>query len=187
MIFVMKQSTLEPGFLQTLRVYVLVIALLLPVTWHSFSPTFGVEGNLQQLLTPGMPILLFLLIYLWFPWWQRHMGGLFMPLAFLLLAAQSVLGNYLTLQWLVPPPLRDFTAVALMLRTWVTIQFLVLFVAWQYDLFWMIVSAIGLSMLDAALYFPFVKDSTTFYPFYSALVVARFFGVTGVGLGFAWL
>jgi signal transduction histidine kinase len=41
--------------------------------------------------------------------------------------------------------------------------------------------------LDAALYFPFVKESTAFYPFYSALVVARFMGVTGVGLGFAWL
>ena len=187
MIFVMKQTTLEPGLLQTLRVYVVVIAVLLPVTWHSFSPTFGVEGNLQQLITPGMPILLFLLIYLWFPGWQQRMGRLFVPVAFLLLASQMVFGNYLTLQWLVPPPMRGFTAVALMLRTWVTIQFLVLFVAWQYNLFWMMVAAIGLSLLDAALYFPFVKESTAFYPFYSALVVARFFGVTGVGLGFAWL
>lgn len=187
MIFVMKQTALEPGFLQTLRVYVLVIAILLPVTWHAFSPIFGVAGTLQQLLTPGMPILLFLLVYLWFPGWQQRMGRLFVPVAFLLLASQTVFGNYLTLQWLVPPGMRDFTAVALMLRTWVTIQFLVLFVAWQYNLFWMMVAAIGLSLLDAALYFPFVKESTTFYPFYSALVVARFFGVTGVGLGFAWL
>ena len=173
--------------MQTLRVYVLLVTIFLPVTWHSFSPTFGVEGKLQQLLTPGMPLLLFLLTFLWFPWWQRRMGRLFVPVAFLLLASQTVFGNYLTLQLLVPPPMRDFTAVALMLRTWVTIQFLVLFVAWQYNLFWMMVAAIGLSLLDAALYFPFVKESTTFYPFYSALVVARFFGVTGVGLGFAWL
>jgi signal transduction histidine kinase len=187
MIFVMKQSTLEPGLLQTLRVYVLVIALLLPVTWHAFSPTFGVGGILQQLITPGMPILLLLLIYLWFPGWQQRMGRLFIPVAFLLLTAQAVLGNYLTLQWLVPPSMRGYAALALMLRAWVTIQFLVLFVAWQYNLFWMMVAAIGLSLLDAALYFPFVKDSATFYPFYSALVVARFFGVTGVGLGFAWL
>ena len=115
------------------------------------------------------------------------MGRLFMPVGFLLLAAQAVFGNYLTLQWLVPPPMRDFTAVALMLRAWVTIQFLVLFVAWQYNLFWMMIAAIGLTLLDAALYFPFVKESAAFYPFYSALVVARFFGVTGVGLGFAWL
>jgi signal transduction histidine kinase len=134
-----------------------------------------------------MPILLFLLIYLWFPWWQRRLGRLFIPVAFLFLAAQAVFGNYLTLQWLVPPPMRAFAAVALMMRAWVTIQFLVLFVAWQYNLFWMMVAAIGLTLLDAALYFPFVKESTTFYPFYSALVVARFFGVTGVGLGFAWL
>ena len=115
------------------------------------------------------------------------MGRFFMPVAFLLLAAQSFFGNYLTLQWLVPTSMQGFAAVALMLRAWVTIQFLVLFVAWQYNLFWMMVAAIGLTLLDAALYFPFVKESAAFYPFYSALVVARFFGVTGVGLGFAWL
>jgi signal transduction histidine kinase len=187
MIFVMKQTTLEPGLLQTLRVYMLLVTILLPVTWYSFSPRFGVEGDLQQLLPPGWPVLLFLVIYLWFPWWERRMGRLFMPAALLLLALQTVFGNYLTLQWLVPPPMRDFAAVALMMRAWVTIQFLVLFVAWQYNLFWMMVAAIGLTLLDAALYFPFVKESAAFYPFYSALVVARFFGVTGVGLGFAWL
>ena len=71
-----------------------------------------------------------------------------------------------------------------MLRAWVTIQFLVLFVAWQYNLFWMMVAAIGLSLLDAALYFPFLKDSPAFYPFYSALVIGRFFGCDrGQGLG----
>ena len=187
MIFAMKQSTLEPGLLQTLRVYVVLIAVLLPIIWRSFSQTLGVEGTLQQFVTPGMPLILLLLIYMWFPGLEQRMGRLFVPVGFLLLAAQAILGNYLTLQWLVPPPMRDFTAVALMMRTWVMIQFLVLFVAWQYNLFWMMVAAIGLSLLDAALYFPFVKESATFYPLYSARVVGRFMGVTGVGLGFAWL
>ena len=104
------------------------------------------------------------------------MGQAFLPVAFILLAAQTVFGNYLTLQWLVPPPMRGFAAVALMLRAWVVIQFLVLFVAWQYNLFWMMIAATGLTLLDAALYFPFVKESAAFYPFYSALVVARFLG-----------
>jgi signal transduction histidine kinase len=64
---------------------------------------------------------------------------------------------------------------------------LVLFVAWQYNLFWMMVAGIGLSLLDTLLYFPILNESTTLYPIYFALVIGRFIAVTGVGLGFAWL
>lgn len=185
--FVMKQTTLEPGLLNTLRVYVLVSTILIPFMWHRFSPAFGVQGTLAQFLTPGEPVLIFLVIYLFMPWWQRRMEGLFLPVAFLLLAAQVILGNYLTLLWSVPPAMRAFASLALMLRAWSTIQFLVLFVAWQYNPFWMMVAGVGLSLLDAALYFPFLTDNVEFYPFYSILVLGRFFVVTGAGLGFAWL
>jgi signal transduction histidine kinase len=187
MMFVMKQTTLEPGLLQTLRVYVIVVTILIPFIWHSYSPMLGVEGSFQRLITPGQPVLVFLVIYLFLPWWQQHMGRAFLPLAFILLAAQSVFGNYLTLQWLVPPPMREAAALMLMLRAWSLIQFLVLFVAWQYNLFWMMVAGIGLSTLDTALYYPFLHDSPTLYPFYSALVIGRFLAVTGAGLAFAWL
>src|SRR5689334_14420819 len=98
-----------------------------------------------------------------------------------------VLGNYLTLQWQVPPAMRALGSLAFMLRAWVTIQFLVLFVAWQYNPLWMMVTGVGLSLLDAALYFPFLRENAEFYPFYSILVMGRFFVVTGAGLGFAWL
>jgi signal transduction histidine kinase len=187
MIFVMKQSPLEPGLLQTLRVYVVVTTILLSFLWRSYSPMFGVEGSLQRLITPGQPVLVFLVIYLFFPWWQQHMGRAFLPVAFILLAAQSVFGNYLTLQWLVAPPMQEAAALILMMRAWSLIQFLVLFVAWQYNLFWMMVAGIGLSLLDTALYYPFLHDSPTLYPFYSALVIGRFLAVTGAGLAFAWL
>ncbi|HSJ88360.1 MAG TPA: sensor histidine kinase [Anaerolineales bacterium] len=183
----MKQSTLEPGLLQTLRVYVVVVTLLLPFIWRSYSPTLGVEGSLQRLITPGMPVLVFLIVYLFFPWWQQRMGGAFLPVAFLLLAVQAVFGNYLTLQWLVPPSKQEAAALMLMMRAWSLIQFLVLFVAWQYNLFWMMVAGIGLSLLDTALYYPFLHDSPALYPFYSALVIGRFLSVTGAGLAFAWL
>ena len=185
--FVMKQTTLEPGLLQTLRVYVIVTTILIPFIWHSYSPTLGVEGRLQRLITPGQPVLVFLVIYLFLPWWQHRMGRAFLPVAFILLAAQAVFGNYLTLQWLVPAPMREAAALMLMLRAWSLIQFLVLFVAWQYNLFWMMVAGIGLSTLDTALYYPFLYDSPTLYPFYSALVIGRFLAVTGAGLAFAWL
>ena len=74
------------------------------------------------------------------------------------MATQLVLGNYLTLMWSVPPSMRAFASLALMLRAWTTIQFLVLFVAWQYNPFWMMVAGVGLTLLDAALYFPFLRD-----------------------------
>ena len=112
MIFMMKQTTLEPGLLQTLRVYVILMTILLPFVWRAFSRTLGVEGSLSQYLTPGQPVVVFLIIYLSFPWWQRRMGRAFLPVAFLLLAAQAIFGNYLTLQWLVPPPMRDTAARA---------------------------------------------------------------------------
>ena len=187
MMFVMKRTTLEPGLLQTLRVYVVIMTILLPFIWHSYSPTLGVEGSFRQLFTPGQPVLVFLVVYLFFPWWQQHLGRAFLPVAYILLAAQAVFGNYLTLVWLVPAPLRDSAALMLMMRAWSLIQFLVLFVAWQYNLFWMMVAGIGLSALDTALYYPFLHDSPVLYPFYSALVIGRFLAVTGAGLAFAWL
>jgi signal transduction histidine kinase len=187
MMFVMKQTTLEPGLLQALRVYVIGIFLLLPFVWRSYSPTLGVQGSLQRFITPGQPVLAFLVFYLVFPWWQRRMGRAFLPVAFILLAAQAIFGNYLTLHWLVPPPMRETAALALMMRAWTLIQFLVLFVAWQYNLFGMMVAGIGLSLLDTLLYFPILNESITLYPIYFALVIGRFIAVTGVGLGFAWL
>jgi signal transduction histidine kinase len=155
--------------------------------WQRFSPALGVQGTLAQFITPGEAVLVFLVIYLLVPWWQSRMGRLFLPVAFLLLASHVIVGNYLTLNWLVPPPMRGYAALALLLHAWVTIQFLVLFIAWQYNLFWMMLAGIGLSLLDAVLYFPFLSRDAVFYPFYSMLVIGRFFAVTGAGLGFAWL
>lgn len=187
MIFVMKQTALEPGLLNTLRVYVIGTTILLPFVWQRFSPAFGVQGTLAQFITPGEAVLVLLVIYLLVPWWQSRMGRLFLPVAFLLLASHVIVGNYLTLKWLVPPPMRGYAALALLLHAWVTIQFLVLFIAWQYNLFWMMAAGIGLSLLDAARYFPYLSRDAVFYPFYSMLVIGRFFAVTGAGLGFAWL
>ena len=123
MIFVMKQTALEPGLLNTLRVYVIGTTILLPFVWQRFSPALGVQGALAQFITPGEVMLVFLVIYLLVPWWQSRMGRLFLPVAFLLLASHVVAGNYLTLQWLVPPPMRGPAALALLLHAWVTISF----------------------------------------------------------------
>src|SRR5919197_279889 len=100
----MKQRTLEPSLVQLLRIYTIISAVLIPLLWRMLSSTLGVRtSSLLVFIHPGEPVLLFLVVYLSVPWWQRIMGRLFLPVALLLLAAQSVLGNYLTLQWFIPP------------------------------------------------------------------------------------
>jgi len=184
----MKQNAIEPGLLQILRVYVILSVFLVPFIWHSFSSMLGIEVPLGGFLTPGQPLLLFLVIYVIVPGWQRLMGRFFLPIAILLLAIQAIFGTYLTLLWLVPPQAQASAVLIFMTRTWVITLFLVLFVAWQYDLFWVMVSAIGLSLLDAVLYFPFVSASGgASYPFYVAIVAGRLISITAVGLSLAWL
>lgn len=183
----MKQNALEPGLLQVLRVYVIASGLLILFSLRAFGPMLGIEAPLGGFLTPGLLVFPFTLIYVMFPWWQRRLGRLFLPIAILLLAVQAIFGSYQTLQWLVPPQTRELAVLVFMTRVWVMIQFLVIFIAWQYDLFWMMVSAIGLSLLDAALNFPFINVKGGLYPFYAAIVVARLISVNAAGLGLAWL
>ena len=98
MIFVMKQTALEPGLLNTLRVYVIATTTLLPFVWHSYSPGFGVQGTLAQFITPGEAVLVLFVIYLLVPWWQSRMGRLFLPVAFLLIAGLGLEARFLPRQ-----------------------------------------------------------------------------------------
>jgi signal transduction histidine kinase len=183
----MRQTSLEPGLLQGLRLYVIASAFLVPFIWRTFSSMLGIEAPFGGFLTPGIPVLMFLVFYVNVPWWERAMGRFFLPVALVLLGLQAIFGNYLTMQWLVPSHARELAALTFMTRVWVNIQFIVLFVAWQYELFWVMLAGIGLSLLDAALNFPFVEVNGGLYPFYAAIVLARMISVTVAGLGLAWL
>ena len=184
----MKQTPLEPGLLQVLRVFVVGTFLLLPLISGGISILTGREAPFGGFLTPGHPVLLFMVLYLTVPWWQRHMGRFFLPVAIFLLAMQAIFGNYLALLWWMPPHARADIALLYMVRIWASAQFLVLFVAWQYDLFWVMVAGIGITLLDAALNFPFIRaGADSLYPFYVTIVIGRLLSVNVVGLGFAWL
>jgi len=184
---IMKQTTLEPGLLQFLRLYVALAALVMPILWRLYSPLLGSGMSLLQFVQPTFSVLLFLVFYTSFPWWQQKMGRAFLPTALILLAAQAIFGNYLILQGLVSPAQQQLALLTFMLRLWVTFQVLVMFVAWQYDLFWTFVSSITLCLLDAVLAFPFMYASGPFYSVYVMIVTARLLSVTAVGLGLAWL
>jgi signal transduction histidine kinase len=147
----------------------------------------GIEVPPDQLIRPAWPVFVFLLIYTTVPWWQRRMGRAFLPIALVLLAAQAIGGSYVTLQSLVPPNVREFAAPVFMLRLWVSFQFLVLFVAWQYELVWAMIVGVTLCLLDAALAARFVHPESAWYPFYVTIVVARLVAVTGAGIGLGLL
>ena len=187
MIIFMKRVTLEPGLLQVLRLYVVLITLFLPLLWRIYSPLLSNQVALDRFIGPNLPMLVFLVIYITFPWWQQRMGRAFLPVALILFAAQAIFGNYLILQWVVLPAKQELATLVFMLRLWVMFQFLVLFVAWQYDLLWVMASGIVLCLLDAALAFSFVNVGGMFYPLYVMIVEARLISITAVGLGLAWL
>src|SRR5919107_1206657 len=114
----MKQKSLEQGLLQVLRVFVVGNFFLLPLISRGISVLTGMEAPLGGFLTPGHPVLLFMVPYLTFPWWQRHMGRFFLPVGIFLLAMQAIFGNYLALLWWMPPPARADIALLYMVRVW---------------------------------------------------------------------
>jgi signal transduction histidine kinase len=183
----MKQH-LEPGLLLTLRVYSIVSFVVLLVLWNTLGPVLNTRSpSGWSFLPPSTPVLLFLIVYTTFPWWQERMGRAFLPVALILIAVQAIGGSYAALYWFVPAGAKELTTLAFMLRLWVNFQFLVLFVGWQYHPRWVLLSGIGLSLLDAALAFPLIRQDATLYPFYISIVIARMFSVTAVGFSMAWM
>ena len=183
----MKQH-LEPGLLLTLRVYSIVSFVVLLVLWNTLGPILNTRSlSGWDFIPPSTPILLFLIVYTIFPWWQKRMGRAFLPVALVLMAVQAIGGSYATLYWFVPAGAKELTTLAFMLRSWVNFQFLVLFVGWQYHPRWVLISGIGLNLLDAALAFPALRYNSALYPFYISIVVGRMFSVTAVGFSMAWM
>ena len=65
----MKQTGLEPGLLQVLRVFVVGTFLLLPLISGGISTLTGIKAPLGGFLTPGHPVLVLMVFYLMVPWW----------------------------------------------------------------------------------------------------------------------
>ncbi len=184
----MKETKLEPGLLQILRLFVITAIVLAALSWQLAGPLFDARAGFDQLLRPNLPVLLFLAAYTSLPWFQKRMGGAFLPVALILFAGQSILGAYVTLQWDVPPQAREVAALAFMLRSWINFQVLVLFVAWQYDLRWVMITGVGLCLLDAAANLRFVHTGDgSLYPLFVSITSSRMIAVTTAGLGLAWL
>jgi signal transduction histidine kinase len=74
-----------------------------------------------------------------------------------------------------------------MLRLWVVFQLIVLFVAWQYRLRWVVAGALALCLLDSALSVPFVNREGALFPLYLVTAASRLAAVTSVGLALGLL
>lgn len=183
----MKQSTLEPGLLQTFRFYAIVLVFLAPLSLRLFGVSFGIDLAWDRYLLLIMPVPIFLLIYATLPWWQVHLGSAFLPFGLLLLSADALVDKYLTVSWLVSPSMRELTTLLLMLRLWVMFQVVVVFVAWQFNAFWVAVCGITLCLLDVGMSFRYINLEGPLYSLFVAIAILRLLAITTVGLGLAWL
>lgn len=183
----MKRNAIEPALLRFLQLYALLLLLVHPLFRFLLAARFGIDLPRDQafVLTTLMPIAV--VVYTHFPWWQQLLGQRFLPVGLLLIAGGTLVEKAITLQWLIPPERRELVVLLFMLRLWIVFQVLLLFLAWRYDLLRVTLAGIALTLLDAALSFPFVTVSGPLYPLYVVIVGARLLSVTGVGAGMAWL
>ncbi len=183
----MKRNAIEPALLQFLQLYALLLLLVQPLFRLLLAARFGIEVPLDQslVLTTLMPIAA--VVYTHFPWWQQLLGRRFLPVGLLLIAGGALAEKAITLQWFIPPERRELVALLFMLRLWIVFQVLLLFLAWRYDMLRVTLAGMVLTLLDAAMSFPFITVSGPLYPLYVVIVGARLMSVTGVGAGLAWL
>lgn len=182
----MKHS-LEPGLIRSIQLYVLLQLLILPLLRRLVGESLGfsVAIDLWLLLVLPVPLLLFLLA--WVPWLRETLGQAFLPTIVILTSAQAVGEKYLTLIWLTMPEHQELNALLLMLRMWLTLHIITLLVSWQYRLRWVIVTALGLSMLDGVFSLPFVQIGSPLYPVAIITFGIRTLSVTIIGLSVGWL
>jgi len=174
-------SALQPGLLATFRVFLLVTALTPALAWHMLETRLGVRGATFKVMSETI-FTIVLLVYTSWPWWRRKMGRAFFPLALLVKSAQPVVGDYLTLIWFVPLSSREYFTLLSVLRNAIQFQFLVIFIAWQYDLVWPIITAVVFSALNAVFGFLFVKPGGTFFPLYVICITTQLGTAGGTGL-----
>jgi signal transduction histidine kinase len=182
-----RTRPLEPGLLPAFRLYMILSAVGTPLIARLFGRAFGFNLAWDRYLLLLLPVPLFLICYASVPWFARRLGYAYLPLGLVVFVSQALLEKFLTLAWLVPPPMFELAALSYLLRLWLLFQLVVVFVAWQYDMRWAMVGGISLCLLDAALSFPFFRAGDALYPLYVLTVVMRMMAVTGVGIFLAWM
>jgi signal transduction histidine kinase len=181
----MKQDY-EPGLIRTFQWLASAIVIVQPVLTWSLGRIVGISlPPGPRLLTIVVPLLL--CVYGWLPFFQVRLRRLFLPLGLTLFVANSLMAKYVALYWMPSPHALMLAMLLTTLRLWITMQVAVLFVGWQYNLFWTIAVALLISLIDVGMSLPFIAISDLSLPLFVSVIVTRLVCVVGAGVVLALL
>ena len=183
----MKQTTLEPGLLRLVQVLTLLHVAAILLVRRSVGVRFGIEVPASAALLAFLALPIFLVLFMWIPWWREKLGRAFLPIGLIIVSIDILSDKYLTLLWLVSPDQQDLELLMLMLRTWFTFHIITLLVAWQYSWIWTLLMALSVSFADLVLTLPFIRNDSPLFGLFLYVFAARTVTVTLIALGVAWL
>ena len=183
----MKHRTLEPGLLQILKVVTVMQLLSVVVMRPTVGAAMGVHVPWDRWLWLALPIPLVVLILAWIPWFHLRLGRAFLPIVLIINSLDTLADKYLTLSWMVLPAHKELDLLLLIVNVWMIMHVITLLIAWQYPLFWVFLSSLGLNLADGILSLPFIRPESPLYPLFLFLFFARLSIVTVLAIGVHWL
>jgi signal transduction histidine kinase len=143
----MERQELEPGLLSVFRVYVVLRLVAMLTVAEAFFLRYGPWFQPIQLPYIGLfaANFVFLLIYLSWPWLERRLGRIYLPIALVVAAVGPILeARYL---FVIYDP-------AYAARFWLVFPFLaipLILTAWQYRFRFVVAYCVGTGLLEAML------------------------------------
>jgi len=143
----MKEYPLEPGLLPIFRLYIIlrlgVIMLVggIYFTWYQFS----FEPELIPYVILFLVDIIFLLVFLSWPWLKRRLGKIYLPIALFIASTGPIVeARYLF----------NVYEAGHMARLWMVFPFLLvplILTTWQYELRHVIIFCLGTALMDMVL------------------------------------
>ncbi len=148
----MKRTSLEPGLLQIFRLFIgaRLALLLLSLFFKLIRP----EQRILRYPSLGIVELLFLMIYLSWPWLRDLLGRVYLPLALVVTSVGPIVEQALTVGLRLRHGVHGDAASADMWQLIVVLFVPLILLSWQYSFRSVIAFCIGTAMLDLVLAVP---------------------------------
>lgn len=182
-----KQTNIEPGVLRILQLTATLGLLVLPIVRRWFTTSMGMAAPLDLFLALTLPGMVILNAYIWLSWPRRWLGRAFLPVGLVLFLANAIIEKQLTLTRLAPPGQQDLIVLLTTLRVWLTFQIVVLIVAWQYPIRYVLITGAALTVIDWFLSAPMIPPESPLYPIFLLMIIMRSGTVTLTGVVVGWL
>ena len=143
----MKNHALEPGLLPIFRAYVFVRLGAMALVAVIYTLWIGIPFEIALLPTATFFLgeTIFLFIFLSRPWFQRHLGRFYLPLALVIASA----GPILEIRYIL-----NVYGSERLLEFWLIFPFLtvpLILTAWQYNFGYVLIYCVGTALLEVAL------------------------------------